>query len=155
MLNQVKYSEKKISTGKTIKIALLPAITKGIPVARRLLNLIAPVVGGTLDGLKHDDIIHGVPKTFSEMSLVVCQQLDQIDASSLVFTLLENMEVDGKAINLDDYFSANYGEMMEVLEFALKENFESFFTGNGMKQRFLKVVGMIQAGHTEEQFSDE
>ena len=44
---------------------------------------------------------------------------------------------------------------MEVLEFALRENFESFFTGNGMKQRFLKVVAMIQQGHTEELSSEE
>lgn len=155
MLGQPKYKETQLQNGKTIKIILLPAITKGIPVARRLLNLIAPVVGGTLDGLKHDEIIHGAPKTFTELSLTVCQQLEQVDAASLVFTLLENMEVDGSKIDLDDYFSANYGEMVEVLEFALKENFESFFTGNGMKQRFLKVVGMIQQGQTEEQSSDE
>lgn len=155
MLGKSKYSETRLSNKKQIKIRLLPAITQGIPVARRLINLIAPVVGGTLDGLKHDEIIHGAPKTFSELSLVVCQQLEKVDASNLVFTLLDGMEVEGEAIDLDEYFSANYGEMMEVLEFALRENFESFFTGNGMKQRFLKVVAMIQQGHTEELSSEE
>lgn len=155
MLGKTKYSETKLSNNKQISIRLLPAITQGIPVARRLLNVIAPVVGGTLDGLKHDDIIHGAPKTFSELSLVICQQLEKADASNLVFTLLDGMEVEGQAIDLDEYFSANYGEMMEVLEFALRENFESFFTGNGMKQRFLKVVAMIQQGHTEEMSSKE
>ena len=155
MLGKTKYSETKLSNNKKISIRLLPAITQGIPVARRLLNVIAPVVGGTLDGLKHDEIIHGAPKTFSELSLVICQQLEKADASNLVFTLLDGMEVEGQAIDLDEYFSANYGEMMEVLEFALRENFESFFTGNGMKQRFLKVVAMIQQGHTEEMSSKE
>ena len=70
MLGKSKYSETRLSNKKQIKIRLLPAITQGIPVARRLINLIAPVVGGTLDGLKHDEIIHGAPKTFSELSLI-------------------------------------------------------------------------------------
>lgn len=155
MLGQTKCKETKLQNGKTIKIVILPAITKGIPVARRLLNIVAPVVGGTLDGLKHDEIIHGAPKTFTELSLTVCRQLEEAEVGNLIYTVLENMEVDGERIDLDDYFSANYGEMVEILEFALKENFESFFTGNGMKQRFLKVVGMIQQGHTEEQSSEE
>jgi len=155
MLGQPKFKDFQISSGKNVRIVLLPAITKGIPVARRLLNIIAPTVGGTLDGLKHDDFIHGAPKTFSDLSLVVCQQLEKAEVGNLIFTLLENMEVDGKTVNLDDYFMANYGEMIEILEVALKENFESFFTGNGMKQRFLKVVGMIQSGQTVEQSSDE
>lgn len=149
-----KYSDTTVN-GKNVRIKLLPALTVGIPTARRLLNIIAPAVGGTLDGLRHDDFIHGVPKTFSDMSLVVCQQLENAEIHQIIFTLLENMEVDNKVVNLDEYFMANYGEMIEILEFALKENFQSFFTGNGMKERFHKVVGMIMSGQTQEESSQE
>jgi len=150
----LKTADTQIN-GKKFRIHLLPAITKGIPIARRLLNVIAPAVGGTLDGMRHDDLIHGVPKTFTEMSLVVCQQLEKAEVHNLIFELLKNLEVDDKQVDLDEYFAANYGEMVEVLEFALRENFQSFFTGNGMKQRFQKVVGMIMSGQTEQESSEE
>lgn len=149
-----RYSDTTVN-GKNIRIKLLPALTVGIPTARRLLNIIAPAVGGTLDGLRHDDFIHGVPKTFSDMSLVVCQQLENAEVHQIIFTVLEHMEVDNKVVNLDEYFMGNYGEMIEILEFALKENFQSFFTGNGMKERFHKVVGMIMSGQTQEESSQE
>lgn len=149
-----KYSDTTVN-GKNIRIKLLPALTVGIPTARRLLNIVAPAVGGTLDGLRHDDFIHGAPKTFSEMALVVCKQLEEAEVHQIIFTLLEHMEVDNKVVNLDEYFMANYGEMIEILEFALRENFQSFFTGNGMKERFHKVVGMIMSGQTQEESSQE
>lgn len=155
MFNTPDTKDFKTSTGKNVRIILLPAISKGIPIARRLLSVVAPAVGGTLDGLRHDDLIHGVPKTFSELSLVVCQQLENVEIGNVVYTILEGMEVEGKAVDLDKYFTANYGEMVEILEFALKENFQSFFTGNGMKQRFQKVVGMIMSGQTEQESSEE
>ncbi|QHZ59738.1 tail assembly chaperone [Alteromonas phage vB_AmeM_PT11-V22] len=149
-----KYSDTTVN-GKSIRIKLLPALTVGIPTARRLLNIIAPAVGGTLDGLRHDDFIHGAPKTFSEMALVVCKQLEEAEVHQIMFTLLEHMEVNNKVVNLDEYFMGNYGEMIEILEFALRENFQSFFTGNGMKERFHKVVGMIMSGQTQEESSQE
>lgn len=148
----MKYAETTIKN-KKIKLELLPAISVGVPVARRLLNIVAPAIGGTLDGLKHDDILHGVPKTFTEVSIVICQQLEKAEVNNLIFTLLNSLEVDGKDVDLDEYFTANYGEMVEILEFALKENFQSFFTGNGMKQRFHKVIGMLMSGQTEEESS--
>ena len=82
-----KYSDTTVN-GKNIRIKLLPALTVGIPTARRLLNIIAPAVGGTLDGLRHDDFIHGAPKTFSEMALVVCKQLEEAEVHQIMFTLI-------------------------------------------------------------------
>lgn len=150
----MKYADTALSNGKKVRIRILPAIGEGLAVARRLLNIIAPAVGGTLDGIRHDDMLHGAPRTFTEMALTVCKQLEQAEVGSLVYTLLKEMEVDGKEIDLDDYFGANYGEMVEVLEFSLRENFSSFFTGNGMKARFHKVVGMIMANQTEDSSSE-
>ena len=145
-----KYSSTTLANGKKVKVKLLPAISEGIPVARRLLNIVAPAVGGALDGMRHDDVLHGVPKTFTELSLVLCSQLDKAEIANIIVTLLDQLEVDNKDVDLDDYFTANYGEMVEILEFSLKENFQSFFTQSGMKQRFNKVIGMILASQTEE-----
>lgn len=144
-----KYADKKLSNGKKVRVKLLPAVSVGIPVARRLMDIIAPVVGGSLDGMKHDDFIHGAPRTFTEMAMTVCKQLEKAEVGSLVFTLLEGLEVDNTDVDLDEYFTANYGEMVEILEFALKENFQSFFTGDAIKQRFLKMVQMVASNPIE------
>lgn len=143
-----KFKDTTLSNGKKVRIKILPAMSEGIPIARRLFSIIAPAVGGTFDGIKEEDS-YGTPRTFTELALTLCQQLDKSEVVQIIVTLLNNLEVDGKVVDLDEYFAANYGEMIEILEFSLKENFSTFFTGNGMSQRFQKVIAMILSGSTD------
>ena len=142
--------QKTLENGKKIQIKVLRA-TAGIAVAKKLMNVIAPALGGAADGMRHDDLIHGAPTSFTHLALTLCDQIDKVQIEDLISVLLEDMTVDGKDIEFDDYFAANYGELIEILEFSLRENFATFFTGKGMKARFLKVVqGLIVGEPLEE-----
>ena len=134
---------------KKVSIRVLP-MTQGITVAKKLLAVIAPAVGGAFDGMRHDDYIHGAPKSFSNLALLLCEQIDKIEIEKLIAALLFNIEVDGQEVILDEYFSANYGELIEILEFALKENFSTFFTASGIKARLLGTIQNLMAGIPQE-----
>lgn len=142
--------EKKLESGKTVSIKLLRT-TIGIAVAKKLLNLVAPAVGGAADGMRHDDFVHGAPKSFTHLALTLCDQLDKVQIESIITVLLEDMYIDGNEINYDEYFMANYGELIEILEFALRENFNTFFTGKGIKARFLKTIQGMLINETPEE----
>lgn len=144
-----KFRRTTTINDKKFNIKLLKA-SHGIAVAKKLANVIIPALGGGLDGYTHDEFIHGAPKTFSDLSLVLCNQIDKIGVENLIVTLLEGLEVEGRTVDLDEYFMANYGELIAVLEFALKENFASFFTQSGMKARLMKGVQMLLAQISQE-----
>ena len=90
--------------------------------------------------MKHDELLHGAPTTFTDFAMTLCSQLDDAKVIETVTVLLDGIEVDGEAINVDEYFAANYGEMVEVLELSIRENFESFFTAKGIKDRLLGTI---------------
>ena len=68
--NQVeKYRRTtKISSGKKVTVRVL-RMTEGISVAKKLMNVIAPAIGGAADGMRHDDLIHGAPRSFTDLAL--------------------------------------------------------------------------------------
>lgn len=135
--------EKTLESGKKVGIKILRT-TAGIAVAKRLMNVVAPAVGGAADGMRHDDFVHGAPKSFTHLALTLCEQLDKVQIENLITVLLEDLTIDGKEVDYEEYFAANYGELIEILEFSLRENFNTFFTGKGIKARFLKTIqGMI------------
>ncbi len=119
---------------------------EGVATAKKLLNVIAPAVGGAADGMRHDDIIHGAPRSFTNLALTLCGQIEKVQIEDLIVLLLDDMQINGKDVDINDYFAANYGQLVEVLEFSLRENFSSFFTGKGIKARFLKTVESLMAG---------
>lgn len=142
--------EKTLDSGKKVQIKVLRT-TAGIAVAKKLMNLVAPAIGGAADGMRHDDIIHGAPKSFTHLALTMCDQIDKIQVENIIAVLLEDMTIDGKEVDYEEYFAANYGELLEILEFCLRENFETFFTGKGIKARFLKTVQGMILGQTPEE----
>lgn len=136
-----------LSNGKKVSVKIL-RMTAGLAVAKKLMNVIAPAIGGTVDGLRHDDYIHGAPTSFTHLALTLCGQIDKLQIEDLIVVLLDEMTVDGKAVDIDEYFAANYGELVEILEFSLKENFSSFFTGKGIKARLIKTVQTLLSEST-------
>lgn len=147
------YATGTLGSGKKFTVKKL-RMGVGLKVAKKLNKIILPLIGGGIDGLKHDDYIHGAPKSFSTLALLLCEQLDQAQIEDLIVVLLEDFNVDGKDVDIDDYFSANYGELVEVLEFSLKENFKSFFTGKGIQAQLVdKLKEML--GLTQEELLQE
>lgn len=130
MFNNIR--QKTIGKNK-YQIQLLPA-RKGLATAMRLSKVILPALGSSFDALDSTD-----GTGFTRVALLLVEQADQIDVVDLVDVLLENAAVNGKELNFDEQFLGNYGEMVEVLEFAIRENFESFFEAKGLKDRFSTV----------------
>lgn len=150
---KVYDSHLKKEVDKKIGIKIL-GLHLGWSVSQKLLQIVAPLVGGAVDGMRPADMFQEVPKTFTHMALTLCQQIDKAQSYELILILLDELTIDGKPFaspeELDQYFGGNYGELMQILEFSLKENFGSFFTGNGMKGRFLKVIQMIMGSTLSE-----
>tara|TARA_R110002126_G_scaffold34517_7_gene106823 strand:+ start:582 stop:971 length:390 start_codon:yes stop_codon:yes gene_type:complete len=120
-------------------------MTEGIAVAKRLLNVIAPTTGAALDGLQHDDILHGAPKSLSNLAMILCSQIDKAQIENLITVLLQDLYIEGQEVDVEEYFAANYGELVEILEFSLEVNFKSFFMGKGIKARLMKGVQTLMA----------
>jgi len=151
---QSKYMrDGKLSSGKKFTVKILRTMA-GITVARKLNKIILPLIGGGADGLKHDDYIHGAPQSFTNLALLLCEQLDKAQIEDLIIVLLEDLSIDGKDVNIDDYFAANYGELVEILEFSLKENFGSFFTGKGIQALLTKKIKGLW-DNTQSELSDK
>lgn len=141
-LEQNKFFRTKTINGKKYQITLLPAL-KAVGMGKKLLKIILPAIGGTVDGLR-DDGLMGTPKTFTDLALVLCEQLDDLDLDWLIQSLLNEATCDGKEIrDIDTHFQGELGELVGVMEFALRENFSSFFTGNDLIAPLKRIlIGM-------------
>lgn len=154
-INKEAGLASKQINGKEYTIHLLPA-TAGLKMSLEISKLMAPSVGAGLDGLRHDEILHGSPTTFTDLAMKLVTQMDQVNVVELVGALLGKVEVGGSRINFDTHFRANYGELIQVIEFALRENFESFFTGNGFLTRFQEMMAQLNPPQVDlEEFSEK
>lgn len=151
MIDQIanKYIHKftianEMGGAKEITIYKLPA-KEGLSMGLQLSKTIIPVLASAMDGLRHDEYLHGAPKTFSEISLLLLQQIEKVEVEQLILRLTRGMLVDGKEIDFDTYFMANYGELIEVVQKALEVNFKSFFTANGLAAKFKGILSKVSA----------
>lgn len=131
---------------KTYRIQVLGGL-EGIRMGNKLLKVILPVLGGGLDGLKADDTFE-TPKTWTNLTLLICDKIDDLNVEELITTLLKGCTVieNGQVprdININIDFMANYGELVLLIEFALKENFGSLFTEKGILQSLTKVMSKL------------
>lgn len=147
------YATGTLSSGAKFKVKKL-RMSVGIKIAKKLNKVILPLLGGTIDGLKHDDYIHGAPKSFSNLALLLCEQIDEAQVEDLIVVLLDGLTINNDEVDIDDYFAANYGELVEILEFSLRENFKSFFTGKGIQAQLVDKLKAL-LGLTQEQSLEE
>lgn len=134
-----KFFRSKVINGKKYQITMLPAL-KAVGVGKKLLKVVLPAIGGTIDGLREDNI-YGTPKTFTDVAVALCTQLDDIDLDELIYALLNEASCEGKTIrDIDSHFQGEIGELIGVLEFALRENFSSFFTGSDFLAPLMRML---------------
>lgn len=126
-MNRVRIT--KIN-GKDFQIYLLPA-GEGIKRATQLAKAFAPTLASLVESSSQGVI------DYSSVAYTIAEGLDEIDVLEVCSALLRDLSVSGQAVKLDDYFMGNYGEFIEIMAFALKENFESFFEAKGFVEKFL------------------
>lgn len=113
------FKTKEINN-KTFQISLLPA-GEGIQMAQKLSTLVLPL----LDASDGDEL----ELDFIKIAASLSSSLGDNDLLTIIRRLLKGMAVDGREENFDEYFRGNYGVLVQVVAFALQENFGSFFEG--------------------------
>jgi hypothetical protein len=104
--------------GKQLQFRLLPA-TEGLGMAMKLLRIVAPVLEDVEDEEADVAIVSNI-----------IANIGDADVLQMVKRLLQDISIDGEEVKFDEYFVANYGEMIEILSVIFKENFSTFFTVN-------------------------
>ena len=118
---------QKDINGKTYAITLLPA-SQGLAVGNRLIKSLGPAIGVLLDSSQIEEVLFPEDQSmFTDISIALVRQLDELDVESTIKLLLNGATCNSQPINFDQHFAGNYGEMVAVTEFALKENFGDFF----------------------------
>lgn len=121
--------------GKTYSIMLLSAI-KGMTIGQKLIEAFSPAAGIVFDKSQEEDSLFNENTTFRDIAVAITARLDRLDMPNTVRDLFQGLACNGQQVNFDEHFRGNLGEMLLVLEFALKENFGDFFT------KYLKAKGL-------------
>jgi len=110
-------TSSQIINGKTVKIVLLKTLD-GIKISKEISKVAVPAI----TALQQSD------GDITQLAVALVNNLDSIDLGAIIIKLFDGATVDEFPINVDDYFAGNYGELVGFLTFALKANFESFFS---------------------------
>lgn len=145
-------SRKPIS--KTIRDKQYTALTlpalEGLQTGTKLFKVLAPSLGSVLDGLQHDDILHGESRSFTNIAETIVTHLDESVVIEAIQKVTEGMTCNTTPVNFDAHFSANYGEMLEVLQWLFMENFESFFEQRGLKSIWGNLLNLTATEQDEQ-----
>jgi hypothetical protein len=140
-----KFYRKQTINEREYQISMLPAL-KAVGMGRTLAKVLLPAIGGAIDGLR-DDGIMGTPSTFTDLAVTLCTQLDDLDLDNLILTLTKGLTCEGNEVkDINTHFQGDLGELIAVLEFALRENFSSFFTGSDISIRLTEALKGLTEG---------
>lgn len=142
-LNEKSYKHIEVE-GNLYRVKMLGG-RKGVSIALRLKSIALPLIGQGFDGVKAENNFVELPRTFTQMAMILNEQMDSVGVESLIFdSILFDVSIkegdSWKAIDWDEHLMGNYGCLIPLLTFALKENFSSFFTGSGMMKGILSKV---------------
>ena len=127
---------RKVINGDEYIIKLLPAM-QGISLFVRLTKAITPLIGMWADGEKKEDfVLPEEDNLFTELALLFTSKLDDINIEEVTSALMNELTFNGKVVDFDEHFRANYCNLLLLLEEAIKENFGSFFVD------YLKAKGI-------------
>ena len=111
--------------GQQYQIYLIPA-GEGLRMAKTLAQTFLPLWGQFMTSAQEGNL------DYSELAISLVGELDTFDVETLVRRLLKECTVDGKEVDFDQYFMGNYGELVEIVAFAIQKNFSSFFAAKGL-----------------------
>jgi len=141
-LNSNDIKEKDIS-GRVYSIVPLNA-TIGLDISQKIFKTFGPALGVLIDTAGGSSSVEDEAMNLDleredlwmELAMALTSSLDSLDLTETSKTLMKGVYCDGAEISYERHFAGNYGEYIAVLEFILKENFGSFFTG------YLKAKGI-------------
>lgn len=152
---------QKVIGENTYSIKLLPA-TVGLKLGNQMIKGLAPVIAVLADNsmgngavsVKGDALVMEEQTLFTDMAVALVRQLDELDAVLIIKSLLFEASCNGQPIDFDNHFMGRYGELISIVEYALKENFGDFFIeylkGKGLEIPTLRSLMKVNQGTQEE-----
>lgn len=139
-----KMFSKTTIKGYEFQISKLGGL-EGMKMSLKITKVLAPLLGGIIDGARAADDFD-TPETFKDLALTLCDQIDDLDIENIITRLLRgstknNIEI--RDLNVD--FIGEIDVFVELVAFALKENFYKVFMENPLLARLkTKVEGMME-----------
>lgn len=125
-------TESRVINGKKVNIILLGA-RDGIKMSMKLGKIVVPTFAQMLSSLTDKDKKEAPMVPFKELVEACFDRIEEINLEEMATLLFQGATVDDFPLNIDTYFQANYGELIDYLAFALEANFGSFFEASIFK----------------------
>lgn len=110
---------------------------------QKILKLSLPSAGVAADGLMGSDEF-SENDTFTSMAMFILRQMDEVDILEIIKELLEGLKADGEVVDFEKYFRGDIGLLVEVIEFALRSNYSSLFTGSNLTKKLMTFMREFQ-----------
>lgn len=102
----------------------LPA-TEGLQVFAQLTRIVTQTLGaGAPSSSEIDSVAEGLGRGIMQIGDLMVEP----GTIPLVKALLQGLKADGRPVDFDHHFAQNYGRLVDLAEWAIRGNFESFFT---------------------------
>jgi len=112
-----------------------------------VLETIGPVFGEVIDARNVDEEMMFEQKhTFREVLTIVTSKLRTPEMRNLIAKMLNGATVDGERLNIDEHFRGEVHRFQELVVYALKENFQGFFTESDIFQSVMGGLSKVMQG---------
>ena len=147
--------------GKSYSLTHLPA-SVGFVTFLQLVELFGTSTASIIDNSAREDFV--LPEEnylFTQATQLLIEKIAQKEeVLNMVMKLTSTVSCDGKAVDFDTHFAGNYGELVLIVEWVLKENFKDAFTcwlkAKGLSIPTLgKVMEMVKSLNQSSQESTE
>lgn len=105
--------------------------TRGMGYMKRLTKVAGPSITA-LFKQEENESIDTAENAFGKAVELLCENIDKDDVVDLVKAIVSSVRCNGKDINFDTHFSANYLELFKLVFEVLKVNYGSFFMQSGI-----------------------
>lgn len=139
---------RKIETkvgGAKWELMTLPSTT-GLSCLTQISSIIGSPAGAAAAGIKKGSSALDLRTDLIGPAISkMMEKLAEVDTADLVKTLLTDLRKNDKPVEFDDEFSGDYGILMKLVAWSIRENFGSFLKGNPVLDGLVKKVqGSIQ-----------
>lgn len=113
-----------------------------------ILSTIAPIFGEVLDSRNVDEeMMFEKQHTFKEVLTILTHNIRKPEMRVLINQMLQGATVDGLPLDVDKEFgNGNVHNMQQVIIYAMKENFEGFFTESDIFQSVMGGLSKVMTG---------
>lgn len=127
-----KVTKVTLSDGVEYQIIAFGAL-QGYATGRKISSIIVTPITKFLEA--RDNTEGEKPITLSDCASALVNNIEKADSLGIVKELISSVSVQGQDLDFDNYFSANYGVLIDLITEVVKFNYESVFTASVIQGR--------------------